>query len=210
MGLLEYNKELQFRTHSLNGEPRASAEQHRRGTQFNEPGRGCCKCRGHWKKLEGWSIVIFFIGSVMAVFPWVSCCWKGGLFLLLRWSCSITSCWRCKVCLFLLGLAVCIEWCIHKSFLPFRLFFFNPHQRWGRFSLLLETDKHWHRTVASLHSLVGESNLRPRYVPWPGIKPVTFPCMGKCSTQLSYTGQGLPIFILNEVRVLLFTPLKMT
>ena len=33
-------------------------------------------------------------------------------------------------------------------------------------------------------------NLQPRYVPWPGIKLVTFQFNGRCSNQMSHAGQG--------------------
>ena len=41
------------------------------------------------------------------------------------------------------------------------------------------------------------SNPPPRYVPLPRIKPQTSPCMGWCSDQLSYTGQGMQTFLLR-------------
>ena len=43
-------------------------------------------------------------------------------------------------------------------------------------------------------------NLQPKYVPCLGVKPPTFWSMGRCSNQLSHTGQGcLPIF---QMRIL--------
>ena len=35
------------------------------------------------------------------------------------------------------------------------------------------------------------SNPQPRYVPWPGIEPATFWCMGRCSNQLNHLARAL-------------------
>ena len=40
-------------------------------------------------------------------------------------------------------------------------------------------------------------NLQPRYVPLPGIKSPAFLFMGRCSNQLSHTGQGHTILFLS-------------
>ena len=39
------------------------------------------------------------------------------------------------------------------------------------------------------------TNSQPRHVPWPAIEPVTFWFMGRYSTQLSHTSQGLLLVI---------------
>ena len=51
-------------------------------------------------------------------------------------------------------------------------------------------DAEKHRSVASPISPDWGPNLQPRHIPWPGIKPVTFWFTGRCSNQLSHTGQG--------------------
>ena len=39
------------------------------------------------------------------------------------------------------------------------------------------------------------SNLQPRYVPWPGVEPMTFRCVGQRSNQLSHASQGNSLFL---------------
>ena len=42
-----------------------------------------------------------------------------------------------------------------------------------------------------------ESNLQPRYVPWPGIKPPDFWCLGRLSNQLSHQARALYVFYMS-------------
>ena len=39
-------------------------------------------------------------------------------------------------------------------------------------------------------------NLQPKHVPWPGIKPVTFWCTGRCSNQLSHLARDDVIYLI--------------
>ena len=42
-------------------------------------------------------------------------------------------------------------------------------------------------------------NLHPRNVPWPGIKPANFLILGQCSNQMSHTGLGNNLFLLEKL-----------
>ena len=65
-------------------------------------------------------------------------------------------------------------------------------------------EKHW---LVAFHRWPDwGSNPHPRYVPWPGIKPVTFLFMGGCSKQLSYSSQGSKPLLLRLVNFQTFFP----
>ena len=78
------------------------------------------------------------------------------------------------------------------------IFFFLILTRGYFFIALLERgrerEKHWYEGETSIGCLPYDphmipnwgSNSQPRYMPWLGIKPVTFWGMGWCSNQLSY------------------------
>ena len=51
----------------------------------------------------------------------------------------------------------------------------------------------WERNIYQLPSIytpTRESNLQPRYMLWPGIRPTTFWCMGWCSNQQSHLARA--------------------
>ena len=54
-----------------------------------------------------------------------------------------------------------------------------------------EREKHWCEKYLPDWGL----NSQPRCVPWPGIVPPTFWCIGWCSHQLRHTGQALGSFL---------------
>ena len=58
-----------------------------------------------------------------------------------------------------------------------------------------------HQSAASWKHPHWGPNLKTRHVPWPGIEHATFWFMGRCSNQLSCTGQG-SLNILEEMVVL--------
>ena len=68
------------------------------------------------------------------------------------------------------------------------LFLYNPHLRICSLSFRereREREREKHRSVASHICPNWELNLQPRYVPWLGIEPTTFWCMGWHSNQPS-------------------------
>ena len=87
--------------------------------------------------------------------------------------------------------------CYFFFFKGFYLFIFR--QRGGEGER--EEEKHW--WVAS-HTCPDRGwNLQPRYVPWPGITPTTFWCMGQHSSQQSHTDKGRWYFL--NVHVILIS-----
>ena len=80
------------------------------------------------------------------------------------------------------------------------LFFRNPHPRifftGFRKRRREKREKRW--SVASYMHPNWGSNPQPRYVPWPGIKPTTFWCIGRCSNQLSYQAKAAAHHILTN------------
>ena len=56
-----------------------------------------------------------------------------------------------------------------------------------------------HRLAASQIRPDQGPNPQPRRVPWPGIGPKTFWCTGRCSHQVSPTGQGCHVVVLTAV-----------
>ena len=73
-------------------------------------------------------------------------------------------------------------------FLKIRLLILEREEGGDRETLMWE--RNW--LVAShTHSDWG-SNLPPRCVPWRVFEPSTFWCVGRCSNQVSHTGQGFP------------------
>ena len=84
------------------------------------------------------------------------------------------------------------------------LFCFNPHQRIFFFREIggreIEGEKEtsmWERDIKSAASCVRlnrGSNSQPRFVPWPGIEPITFWCTGWCSNQLSLLARAIVLF----------------
>ena len=57
-------------------------------------------------------------------------------------------------------------------------------------------------------------NLKPRYVPWPGMEPATFWCLGQCSNQLSHPARAslysLILIVSQLLSFMILTVLKST
>ena len=78
-----------------------------------------------------------------------------------------------------------------------RLFFFNPCPSSHLLVLVREKETSMWETLLGclLYTPQPGTELQPGYVPWPGIKPTTFQCMGGHSKQLSHTSQWEKILI---------------
>ena len=96
------------------------------------------------------------------------------------------------------------------------IIFLNPHLR--IYLLILEREEvrgretlMWERNIDRLvasHACPDWGlNLQPRYVPWLGIEPATFWCMGWCSNQLSHPARVI-LFIFNSMLWIRFQDLS--
>ena len=75
---------------------------------------------------------------------------------------------------------------------------FRERGRSGRRERGTERGKHWcekHWSVASCMCPDWGLNLQPRYVPWAGIEPVTFWCMGQHSNQLRHLARAYNLIL---------------
>ena len=59
-------------------------------------------------------------------------------------------------------------------------------------------NEHW--LVTSCMHLDWRFSLQPSYVPWPGIKPTVFRCIGRLSSQLSHVARAVVIFLFDSLR----------
>ena len=80
----------------------------------------------------------------------------------------------------------------------FFIYFFNPQPK----ILVRKGERERETSMREKHQSVISrtypnwgSNLQPKYVPWPGIKPVTFWCMGWCSNQLGHQARAQVILL---------------
>ena len=104
------------------------------------------------------------------------------------------------------------RWFPHFQWIIWDLFHLNHIHQWFSFFLILTQEhaywflergeerkrerkrnidareKYW--LVASHMHPDRKLNPQHRHVPWPGTEPTTFQIMGRCSNQLSHTGQG--------------------